>query len=195
MKAFSSLLLAILAVGCGSPVEKQKNIISDENSEEKEISIEEPAIPPGAITANFNGDNVPFYGYVKNIDSEKAITTIAFENDQFSTISIPKSYGAVLDTLKMKGMDRDILLATVKLKDTNFNKYYTYRLRNNEWKPLVNGFAIHKSNRPDTLRTISIDPKDSTKVIRYYSVFDLDKGSETGYTWRLLQETIPIENE
>ena len=192
MKQLGAFLILILISSCGSPVKKQNNIIGDEIPSENESIIKKPVRPEGAISANFNGDSLPFYSYVKNVDTIKGITTIGFENDKFSTISIPKSYGAVLDTLKMKGMDRDILLATVKLKDTSFNKYFLYKLQNNQWKPVVNGFAIHKSNRPDTLRPIRIDTKDSTKVIRYYSVFDLDKSSENGYTWKLLKETIPI---
>ncbi|RFN59586.1 hypothetical protein [Marixanthomonas ophiurae] len=186
--------LIFIFVSCGTPNKKEKSIIEDEPSKKEVIAIE-PVIPDGAVTADFNGNRTPFYSYVQKIDTTKALTTIAFENDQYPVIEIPKTYGVLLDSLKMKGVDRDLLLATVKLKDTSFNKYFLYKLQNDQWKPVVNGFAIHKSNRPDTLRPIVIDPKDSTKVIRYYSVFDMDKSSETGYTWKLLTETIPIEEE
>ncbi len=182
----------VFLLSCGTPKKKEKNIIGDPKPVKTETT--KPEIPEGAVTADFNGNKTPFYGFVKKVDLQKGVTTIAFEENQYPAIEIPKSYGAVLDTLKMKGIDRDLLLATVKLKDTSFNKYYLYKLQNKGWKPVVNGFAIHKSNRPDTLRPISIHLKDSTKVIRYYSVFDLDKSSESGYTWKLLQETIPMEN-
>ena len=182
----------VFLLSCGTPKKKEKNIIGDPKPVKTEIT--KPEIPEGAVTADFNGNKTPFYGFVKKVDLQKGITTIAFEGNQYPAIEIPKSYGAVLDTLKIKGIDKDLLLATVKLKDTSFNKYYLYKLQNKGWKPVVNGFAIHKSNRPDTLRPIAIDLKDSTKVIRYYSVFDLDKSSESGYTWKLLQETIPMEN-
>ncbi|PVW17285.1 hypothetical protein [Marixanthomonas spongiae] len=194
MKPLCALLFLLIISSCGSPAKKQNKIIGDGVPADNEVVIKKPPRPEGAIVANFNGDSVPFYSYVKNVDTVKAITTIAFEGNQFPEINIPKSYGAVLDTLQFKGIDRDLLLATAKLKDTSFNKYFLYKLHNNQWKPVVNGFAIHKSNRPDTLRPIRIAPKDSTKVIRYYSVFDLDKNSETGYRWKLLRETIPMEN-
>ena len=184
--------ISFIFVYCGTPNKKEKSVIGGEPTKKENIAIE-PVIPDGAITADFNGNRSPFYSYVKNIDSIKGITTIAFENNRYAVIKIPKSYGAVLDSLKLKGIDRDLLLATVKLKDTNFNKYFLYKLQNNQWKQVVNGFAIHKSNRPDTLRPIIIDSKDSTKITRYYSVFDLDKNSESGYRWRLLQETISID--
>ena len=187
-----SVLFSIIS--CGSPAKKQQNIIETDTPNSKKLKTEKPLIPKGAISGKFNGDNAAFYSYVKNVDLNKGVTTIAFENDAFPEIFIPKSYGATLDTLKLKGISQDILFATVKLKDTNFNKYFLYRLKNNQWKPVVNGFAIHKSHRPDTLRPIRIDPQDSTKVIRYYSVFDLDSSSESSYMWKLLQETIPIEN-
>jgi len=182
----------VFLIGCGTPKKKENNIIGDPKPVNTETSKSE--IPEGAITADFNGDKSPFYGFVQKVDLQRGITTVGFERKQYPVIEIPKSYGATLDTLKMKGMDRDVLLATVKLKDTNFNKYFLYKLQNNQWKSVVNGFAIHKANRPDTLQPIVVDPKDSTKVIRYYSVFDMDKNSETGYKWKLLQETIPIEN-
>ena len=191
---YIAICFGFFLISCGTPNKKEKNSTREEISKEKKIT-KEPTLPDGAITANFNGDSLPFYSYIEKVDSNKAITTIAFQNNRYPSIEISKSYGAVLDSIKMKGIDRDLLLATVKLKDTNFNKYFLYKLENNQWKTLVNSFAIHKKNRPDTLRPIIIDPKDSTKVIRYYSVFDLDTTSETGYTWRLLKETIPFENQ
>ena len=191
---YITICFGLFLISCGSPAKKEKNPIGNEPSKKENIPIE-PVIPDGAITADFNGNHTPFYSYVQKVDSNKAITTIAFENNRYPIIKIPKSYGAILDSIKMKGIDRDLLLATVTLKDTSFNKYFLYKLQNDNWKSVVNGFAIHKKNQPDTLRPITIDPKDSTKVIRYYSVFDLDTTSETGYTWKLLKESIPIENK
>ena len=102
--------------------------------------------------------------------------------------------GAHLGVLKLKNFQNDVLLVNAKLKDTNFNEYYLYVWKDSLWKQPVNRFDIHKSNMSDTLIPIKNNPKDSTQLLRYYSVFDLDKTNGKKYTWRLMQESIPIED-
>jgi len=196
MKFFFLICLIFLFFTCGTPPKKDSQI-QDEITEVKEVKEPinvTPLLPEGAVTANFNGDSLFFYSYVKKNNTKNGITYISFEDELFPEIQIPKSYGATLSFLKFKGYDRDLLLATVKLKDTSFNKYYVYILRNNQWKPFVNGFAIHKSNLTDSLVPIQLDSLDNTKVRRFYSVFDLDNSNNKKYSWRLLEESIPIES-
>ena len=85
-------------------------------------------------------------------------------------------------------------MVNAKLKDTNFNKYFLYVLRENQWKPLVNGFAIHKSNMNDTLVPAKINPENPRELLRYYSGFEMDPLSEKKYVWVLLRESVPVEN-
>ncbi|HAV53642.1 MAG TPA: hypothetical protein DCX41_01740 [Aequorivita sp.] len=80
------------------------------------------------------------------------------------------------------------------MKDTNFNEYYVFVWKDSLWKQPVNRFDIHKSNMTDTLAPIMNDPKDSTRLVRYYSVFDMDRKSEKKYTWKLMSESISIED-
>jgi hypothetical protein len=198
MKFLVSAILIAVFLGCGTPTRKPGGDIigtSPQTTEvpPKEEIIIEPVIPEGAVTANFLSGEVPFYAYVKNVDKSRGITSISFENTLLPDINIPESYGASLSSLRFPELDRDILLVTSRLKDPNFNKYYVYILKNNQWKQMVNGFAIHKSNRPDTLNPIIIDPGNPNNMLRYYSVFDLDQTSGKKYTWRLLTESIPIK--
>ena len=102
--------------------------------------------------------------------------------------------GGTVSSVSLEGFDRDLLLVTSKLKDPNFNKYFIFVLRNNAWKPVVNGFAIHKSNLNQISQPLQINPDRPKEILRYYSVFDLDKTSPLGYTWRLLRESVTILN-
>lgn len=171
---------------------------------EMEVTIEEPdsineaeeiiKIPEGALTARFIEAEDSLFAYIKEIDPATETTWIAFENAQLPEITIPESMGAHLGVLKLKNFQNDVLLVNAKLKDTNFNEYYLYVWKDSLWKQPVNRFDIHKSNMSDTLIPIKNNPKDSTQLLRYYSVFDLDKTNGKKYTWRLMQESIPIED-
>ncbi|MDX1463251.1 MAG: hypothetical protein R3359_09350, partial [Marinirhabdus sp.] len=193
-----------LLLGCGAPPQKKsKNIIGPNTEEDTSIInipkddipvIEAPKLPSGAITANFKPDQTPFYAVVDKVDRRRGTTTIKFEDAQVPPIVIDKTYGASLESLRFDEFDRDLLLVKSKLKDPVFTKYYLYVLRNNQWKLVVNGFSIHKDNNPENLDPIVVDPENPSNMKRYYSVFDLDQNSTTGYTWRLLQESVPIKN-
>ena len=181
-----------MVFACGRPPQKlQKRDIGHEVEVIREEM--EPVIPESAVTADFGGGPDVFYAYIKRIDPENAVTYIGFEKDRFPEVKIPKTYGAVLSSLHFEGYDGDLLLVTAKLKDTNFNKYFLYILRDSLWKPMTNGFAIHKSHLSDTLVPISPNPNKPNELLRYYSVFDLDNSNGAGYTWRLLRESVPIE--
>jgi len=198
MRIALSISIIMVIFSCGAPTAKNKNIIGSptKNSSVSTTVAEtsNPSLHNNAVQGNFNGNNQPISSYIKKIDAYKGITTIAFENNVLPQFNIPETYGGTLRPIQLEGFDRDLLLVNAILKDKSFSKYYLFVMRNYQWKMVVNGFAIHNSNRPDTLMPIKIDKLNPKNVIRYYSVFDLDKKSELGYTWRLLQESIPIEN-
>ncbi len=188
------LFLAALffSIGCKKHGVKQQPEI-DIISEEPPIVIDiKPELPEGAVTADFFGNRDSIYAFVKKIDAINEVTFIGFENEQLPEINIPESIGADLQLLKLKNFGNDILLVNAKLKDTNFNEYYLFVWRDSVWKQPVNRFDIHKSNMTDTLIPISNNPKDSTQLLRYYSVFDMDRTSEKKYSWKLMQESVPI---
>lgn len=192
-----TILFFILTAGCGSPSKNTGPIINRTPKKEKpeppssiEPIVTKPSLPPGAVIGNYNGDLKPFYARINEIATKNSITTISFENNKYPNVLIPKTYGGTVSTLVLDGFDRDLLLVTAKLDDPNFNKYFLYVLRNNKWKPVMNGFSIHKSNKPETLQVIRVNPENSNELIRYYSVFDLDETSDAGYTWRLLEESV-----
>lgn len=202
MKFTTVGLLVLLFFSCGTPQPKTPNVVIGKDTtttEEKVIipkeeKVVEPKIPNGAVSANYRNGVKAFYGYVEKVDRKNGGTTIAFENNEAPRLFIKDTYGAKLSFNRWAEFDRDLLLVTAKLKDPNFNKYFLYILKNNNWQPVVNGWAIHKSNKPETLKPIVVDPGNPNKLKRYYSVFDLDETSELGYTWRLLEESIPIVN-
>lgn len=187
------LTLLFLFFGCKkidtTKVEETNVII-----EKPPISIEKvPELPEGAIKANFTENAEPFYAFIETININKQTTIIGFENNFLPSISIPESIGAELQLLELKNYTNDVLLVNAKLKDTNFNEYYVYVWNGSVWKQPVNRFDIHKSNMTDTLVPISNNPKDSTKLFRYYSVFDMDRESEKKFTWKLRKENVTIE--
>jgi hypothetical protein len=192
-------LFCFLILGCGG-TEHQKPkevIIVDTLVVDHSIDpqLNEPVIPKGAVTANFNADAVPFYAFVQKTDTLVGVTSIAFQKADVPSIAIHDAYGAKLSYLRFPEFDQDLLLITAKIKDTSFNKYYLYQYRNDSWQLVVNRFAIHKNHVTDSLQPIIVDPSNSNNMLRYYSVFDLDKKSKLGYTWRLLKESIPILKE
>ncbi len=167
----------------------------DLNSKESSIKIEEEIeLPKGALSGNFLGNNDSLYAYIKQINHSAETTIIDFENKKLPEITIPESIGAELYILKLKNFDNDVLLVNAKLKDTNFNEYYLFVWQDSNWKQPVNRFDIHKSNMTDTLIPIRNNPDDSTQLLRYYSVFDMDRASKKKYSWKLLEESIPIED-
>jgi hypothetical protein len=199
-------IIILWALSCGNPKEKhsvigtQETIISSEESSDsssettvitKEI---EPLLPKGAIVGDYNGDLNPFYAKVSHVNFQKEITYISFENKSLRTIEIPKTYGGMLSSMTLEGFDRDLLLVTAQLKDPNFNKYFLYVLRDGQWKSVMNGFAIHHSNMHDSLRPIRPHPEDPNQLLRNYSVFSLDASDPLGYTWLLMEESVPIQN-
>jgi hypothetical protein len=201
MKHLLPILLILFFSACGTPTKKEPKSIIDSSPEVTEPSVMEeetitmPSIPKGAISANFFSGEVPFYAYVKEIDRQKGITFISFEKALIPDIILEKTYGATLSSLRFAEFESDLLLVTARLKDPNFKKYHLFVLKNNQWKPVVNSFAIHMDNRPDTLNPIWIDPENPENMQRYYSVFDLNSERSTVYTWLLLKESIPIINK
>tara|TARA_A100000171_G_C2135929_1_gene150226 strand:+ start:2306 stop:2956 length:651 start_codon:yes stop_codon:yes gene_type:complete len=201
----ATLITVSLILSCGSPPkEKNKNIIGPPvedtttpvNIPKDDLpKLEEPKVPKGAVTANFLSEREPFFAVVDNVDRRNGRTTVVFEGAAAPKIIIPDAYGATLTTLRFDQFDRDLLLVKAKLKDPVFTKHYLYVLRNNKWKLVVNGFSIHKDNNPESLDPIVVDPENPRNMRRYYSVFDLDKTSSKGYTWRLHTESVPILNK
>ncbi|RDK88757.1 hypothetical protein [Marinirhabdus gelatinilytica] len=193
-----------LLIACGTPSQKKSKTVigppvEDSNTPvvnipKDDLPVIEPKLPKGAVTANFLTDRKPFYAVVDKKTSRNGRTTIIFENSAAPNISIPETYGATLETLRFDEFDRDLLLVKTKLKDPVFTKYFLYVLRNGQWKPVVNGFSIHRDNSPESLKPIVVDPSNPNNMKRYYSVFDLDETSTKGYTWRLLTESVPIQN-
>lgn len=189
----SQVLLVLVLVSCGTPTKQNKSIIGEEPTTTTEIiepEIPKSSIPKDAVFGNYKGDLKPFYAMVDKVATKNGITYISFQNNKYPKISIQNTYGGTLTSLQLNGFDRDVLLFTAALKDQDFNKYFLFALREEQWKPVINGFAIHKSNRPDTLQILKTNPENPQEILRYYSVFDLDETSKEGYTWRLLQESV-----
>ena len=193
----------VLFLGCGDGVNKTKTVVIDsEPVDTTTISIKPdpepviiaPIIPMGAVTGNFNGDSIPFYANVARVDIANETTYVSFENKSLPQISIPKTFGGSVSKMNLDGFDRDVLLVTAKLKDPNFLKHFLYVLRNNQWKPVMNGFAIHVTNLPSIDQPLKLNPNNPNEINRYYSVFNLDSSSPLGYTWLLLEENVAIEN-
>lgn len=189
------LLLAIpfLFLSCNQYSNKKtpvKNLVIEESPA---IIVEKPELPEGALMADFFGNKDSIFAIIQKIDVEKQTTRISFQKNRLPEILIPESIGADLKILKLKNFKNDILLVNAKLKDTNFNEYYLFVWNDSAWKQPVKRFAIHKSNMIDTLIPISNNPKDSTQLLRYYSVFNMDRKSEKKFTWKLMQESVPME--
>ena len=192
------------AIGCGDSAKKSKTIIGEEDASttiatidsitKTETEISTTAVPEGIAVGNYNGDDKPFYAYVSSVDVKNETTKISFGNDINVPLIIPKTLGATISKLSLDGFDRDLLFVTAKIKDPNFNKYFLFVLRNNQWKQVVNGFAIHQSNLDEVSEPLRINPTNPDELERNYSVFNLDSSSPTGYTWLLLNESVAIEN-
>lgn len=164
------LVLPFLLFGCKKPNTETKRVIEEPKAATK--------LPNGAVKGDFSGTKDTLYAYVKSVDTANETTIIGFEKEILPEISIPESIGAELKLLKLKNFRNDVLLVNAKLKDTNFNEYYLFVYKDSLWKQPVNRFDIHKSNMSDSLVPLKNNPKDSTQLLRYYSVFDMDKKSE-----------------
>ncbi len=167
---------------------------SDLNTPEPpNVITEKTELPKGAIIADFLGNQDSLYAFIKKNDTLNETTLIGFQNNKLPDITIPESIGADLYILKLKRFEANVLLVNAKLKDTNFNEYYLFVWKDSAWKQPVNRFDIHKSNMTDTLIPIGDNPDDNTQLVRYYSVFDMDRKSEKKFTWKLMQESVSIE--
>ncbi|RMA65712.1 hypothetical protein [Ulvibacter antarcticus] len=197
----SSLILSIsaLCLSCGTPNKKNTNVIGPKETITDTLTtstpnILKPAAPEGAVFGNFNGDNNQLFSHIANFNSHQEKTEIGFQDKDIKKLIVPKTLGGSLSLIELEGFDRDLLLFTAKLKDPNFNKYFLFVQRDGEWKPVINGFAIHKTNLTDTLIPIKIDPNNLRNISRHYSVFNLDDSNENGYSWLLQSESVPIKN-
>lgn len=189
----------LLVVSCGAPIKHSGKIIVDES---KEVSVNEetetntieimPAIPEGAVTGLFSVNDAPFYAAVDRVDDENQMTTISFQNDGLSAINIPESKGATLRSIKFDGFEQDVLLVNSVYKDPIFRKFYLYTLKGNNWQPVVDGFILHVDNVDDEVIPIAVDRANPNKMVRSYSVFDMDPESDTKYTWIVHEETVDI---
>ena len=194
MKCSLLAIMCFLFLSCKQFSKTNETQEIESNSEESSIGIDEKIkLPEGALSGNFLGNDDSLYAYIKEINPSTETTIIDFQNNKLPEIIIPESIGAQLYLLKLKNFDKDVLLVNAKLKDTNFNEYYLFVWQDSIWKQPVNRFNIHKSNMTDALIPIKNNPEDSTQLLRYYSVFDMDRASEKKYSWKLLEESIPIE--
>ncbi|MDT0555253.1 hypothetical protein [Patiriisocius hiemis] len=201
MRLFLLGFILFFFLKCGSKTTNtSKDIINSADTEVTEtnsntndvIISEETTLPPGAVIGNYINKETSFYAFVKKINKNKGITSIHFENNYTPPILIKETYGATIETLRFPEFESDLLLVTAKLKDPIFNKYFLYQFKNGKWVLVVNGFAIHEDNINEVSTPIEVDPNNPNNMLRFYSVFDLDKTSDKGYTWRLLQESVPI---
>ena len=196
IKLFLCVFLSLMIVKCGSPKTAPKTtpkVITEPKEEIVTQTNTTPTIPDRAITGEFVEDEANFYAYVKSVDTSKGRTVIDFELGFCDhSIILEECYGAELEILRFPEFTTELLLIKTKLKDPVFTKYFLYQHKNNNWQLVVNGFSIHQDNMDNVPQPIHVDPNNKANMLRYYSVFDLDTSTESGYTWKLLQESIPI---
>ena len=197
------LLISLLYIAaCGSSSEKQNTVVIGDPHPKTETVSEEiiaetevlPVLPDGAVIANYKTDKIPFYGFVKNVDIRKGVTTIAFENNKAPQLILKETYGATISMLRFDEFDRDLLLVNTKINDPQFHKYHLYILKNGQWLPVVKPFALHESHKEAQQNPIFVDPKNANNMFRYYSVFDIDDTNDLDYGWRLHNESVAIKN-
>ena len=201
MQQGSLIALLLLVVSCGAPIKHSGKSTPDEtkviivNEEPNTNTIEiMPAIPDGAITGLFSANDAPFYAAVDEVDDENQTTRISFQNDGLSAIKIPESKGATLQSVRFEGFEQDVLLVNSVYKDPIFRKFYLYTLKGDTWHPVVDGFILHVDNIADEMVPIDVDQANPNKMVRSYSVFDMDPESDTKYTWILHQEAVEVLN-
>ncbi|RMA64373.1 hypothetical protein [Ulvibacter antarcticus] len=142
------------------------------------------------VRADFNGDRNSFYAHISAVNRANESTTICFENSKCKPLVVSNTIGGRIRSLKFKGSDRDYLLFTANINDDDFSKYFLFVLRNNEWKQVMNSFAIHKSNLSSTIAPIRIDPNDPDQLLHYYSVFDFEDAITAKNPWKLKEESV-----
>lgn len=177
------LLLLLLFLGCKEHKTKTPPLPPDRT-----------ALPKAGLAGDYLGTTDTLHAIVKAIDSSGQTTTIAFDDAEIPEIVLPESLGAKLMLFKLRNSPKDLLLVNTIPADTNFNEYYLFIWRDSMWQQPVNRFYIHKGNMSDTLIPIMADPQDSTQLLRYYSVFDMDPKSENKYKWRLMREHVRMKN-
>ena len=196
MKYFLTAVFLWAMSSCGAPPKPKPPIVEKDPKQETETNtiITMSNIPEDAVSGNFSLNAAPFYAAVEVIDSENETTTISFEDITIAKITIPEAIGASLSSVRFEQFDQDVLVVNTVYKDPIFRKYYLYILKDNQWKPVVDGFIIHVENMSDDGAPIKTHPTQSNKMIRSYSVFDMDQESDTKYMWILHEETVEVLN-
>jgi len=197
MKYFLIVVFLWAMSSCGAPPKPKPPIVEkDISKEETETNsiITMSNIPEDAISGNFSLNAAPFYAAVEVVDSEKETTTISFEDETIEKITIPEAIGASLSSVRFDQFDQDVLVVNTTYKDPIFRKYYLYILKDSQWKLVVDGFIIHVENMSGDGVPIKPHPSQSNKMIRSYSVFDMDQESDTKYMWILHEEETEILN-
>ena len=142
------------------------------------------------VLADFNGDRNAFFAHICTVNPANESTTICFEHSKYLPLVVSNTIGGQITSLKLKGSDRDFLLFTANISDGEFAKYFLFVLRNNEWKPVMNSFCIHKSNLSSAKTPIRVDPNHPDKLLRNYSVFQLDEANLHKSPWKLEEESV-----
>ena len=142
------------------------------------------------VCADFNGDQNAFFAYICSVNPTDESTTICFENSISPPLVLSNTTGGNITSLKLEYSDRDYLLFTSN--ENEFATYFLFALRNNEWKPVIDSFCIHKSNLSSVITTIRVDPNHPDHLLHYYSVFDLDEVNSGKNPWKLVEESVMI---
>lgn len=197
-----SLLIISLLLACGSPKKSSGPVvvIPDRSENPPPPVVPKPTPPPkpkgppkGAVTANFQDNGSLIYAYVKKVNKRKGGMTIAFEGNRLPQIVINEGQSASLSTVTLKDFNRPLLLVNTRLNDPDFHKYHLYVLKDGSWLQPIKPWAVHLDHSPNELETLRQERAGSVK--RYYSVFDLDTEGDSTYTWRLLEEEVPVRTE
>ncbi len=142
------------------------------------------------VCADFNGDQNTFTAYICTVNPTDETTTICFENSNYLPLVVSNTTGGNITSLKLECSDRDYLLFTAI--DKEFATYFLFVLRNNQWKPVIDSFCIHKSNLTSDITPIRVDPNHPDQLLHYYSVFDLDQANLHKDPWKLVEESVKM---
>jgi hypothetical protein len=142
------------------------------------------------VCADFNGDQNAFFAHICSVNPTDESTTICFENSIYPPLVLSNTTGGKITSLKLECSDRDYLLFTAY--DEEFATYFLFVHRNNEWKPVIDSFCIHKSNLSSVITPIRVDPNHPDQLLHYYSVFDLDEVNSDKNPWKLVEESVKI---
>jgi len=198
----TSLLIISLLLACGSPKKSGDPVVVIPDRDEsapppvasKPTPPPKPKDPPmGAVTASFQDNGSPLYAYVKKVNKRKGGMTIAFEGNRLPQIEVREGQSADLSIVTLKDFSRPLLLVNAQLKDPDFRKYHLYVWKDGSWLQPIRPWAVHLDHSPNQLETLRQDRAGFVK--RYYSVFDLDTEGDSTYTWRLLEEEVPVRTK